>query len=690
MMKKNYFSMIMTAIVMMFAGWSLTSCSEKDVSIVNGEVYEKPEVQLTDDGAIVKGSSPADISRMMSRIKTEISDAAKAGKAFKISVDAAINSTSSDNEISIPTPPDADIELSFTNPIKTEVPLTLKMKGAGDDATALASNNKVEINIPSGSSDIDLDLIFPTSTVTLKGGAIDELTAITATNTLIIESGVTINWLKMKDGRAEVKDGGKVLGYMRDGTEKTGYGNDAYADSLGVWPIYKSGEYDVFYVEEEAEKPYCTPNLKIIKSDPLKVARVYIQNGKIADETKVTIADGAAASFNVQEIWDGTKWLPAKVSIKGEGNKTAKIYCESPSTWWRDETKYSGYIDLGGVNELSNVTVDLTSHPDYYDNTTQEYKKVDIYIGDIYIPKSCTDCDFIAPNHISGSVGQSVPMSKVTNCNLTCTADTIRYGEGRWDFYVANISTINASNSKLTASQIYGINGNSENTTFKSKYISFNNYYISDNSATVKSCTFETLDKNYNSYIYIPYQTEKRSSFDFIFDECKLGSNFKISSSFESNKPIVDKDGNLVTKAYVYYELEDDGVTLKEDDWGNKIYRQVFSESDIPEANKKNGEDKYNDDGWLIGWSLRTDPNGYTEAAEFKDFKAYITFNNSTLDGKAITKNTEIISNYSDAIYNPTDKEGKATTITYINIDGQNYEPAWSPNSKKWLLVEVE
>lgn len=686
-MKKNYLGMIVAA-AMMFAGFSLTSCSENDVAIIDGEVWVKPEVQLTDDGAIVKGSSPADISRMMSRIKTEISDAAKAGKAFKISVDAAINSTSSDNEISIPTPPDADIELSFTNPIKTEVPLTLKMKGAGDDATALASNNKVEINIPSGSSDIDLDLIFPTSTVTLKGGAIDELTAITATNTLIIESGVTINWLKMKDGRAEVKDGGKVLGYMRDGTEKTGYGNDAYADSLGVWPIYKSGEYDVFYVEEEAEKPYCTPNLKIIKSDPLKVARVYIQNGKIADETKVTIADGAAASFNVQELWDGTKSWPAKISIKGEGNKTAKIYCLSPNEWRRDNTKYEGSIDLGGVNELSNVTVDATSHPDYYDYATQEYKKVDIYVGYINIPRSSSDCDFISSYHISGSVDESVPMSKVTNCNLTCTEDTIRWGDPS-HYYIAGISTVNANNSKITATEIYGINGNSENNTFKSKYVHFSNYYINDNSATVKNCTFETLDKNYYSNIYLPYQTEKRSSFEFIFDECKLGSNFKISSSFESNKPIVDKDGNLITKCYWYCELEEDGVTVKKDDNGYIIWKQVFSENDIPEANKKNGENKHNDDGDMIGWQSQTNPNGYSEPAKFKDFKGYITFNNSTLDGKAITKNTEIIRNDSWAIQNVNDGD-KATTITYINIDGKSYEPAWSPNSKKWLLVEVE
>ena len=279
-------------------------------------------------------------------------------------------------------------------------------------------------------------------------------------------------------------------------------------------------------------------------------------------------------------------------------------------------------------------------------------------------------------------------MSKVTNCNLTCTEDTIRWGDPS-HYYIAGISTVNANNSKITATEIYGINGNSENNTFKSKLVHFSNYYINDNSATVKNCTFETLDKNYYSNIYLPYQTEKRSSFEFIFDECKLGSNFKISSSFESNKPIVDKDGNLITKCYWYCELEEDGVTVKKDDNGYIIWKQVFSENDIPEANKKNGENKYNDDGDMIGWQSQTNPNGYSEPAKFKDFKGYITFNNSTLDGKAITKNTEIIRNDSWAIQNVNDGD-KATTITYINIDGKSYEPAWSPNSKKWLLVEVE
>ena len=300
-MKKNYFGMIVAA-AMMFAGFSLTSCSENDVAIIDGEVWVKPEVQLTDDGAIVKGSSPSDISRMISRVKNEISAAAEAGKSFKISVEAsAINSTSADNAISIPTLKNSDIVLSFSNPIQTEVPLVLKSKGAGDDAKAEASTNKLEIDIPAGSSKMDMELIFPTSTVTLKGGAINKVTALTAYNTMIIESGVTIEWLKMKGGRAEVKDGGKVNGYLRDG-DSAPYNNwDAYVYNDGVEPIWGNYGCDVFYMKDDVEMPYYAKNLKIDKGEKSKVARVGFDNGKADEAANMIIADGAAAAV----VFDG-------------------------------------------------------------------------------------------------------------------------------------------------------------------------------------------------------------------------------------------------------------------------------------------------------------------------------------------------------------------------------------------------
>jgi hypothetical protein len=689
MMKKNYFGMIMTAIVMMFAGWSLTSCSEKDVSIVNGEVYEKPEVQLTDDGAIVKGSSPADISRMMSRIKTEISDAAKAGQAFKISVDAAINSTSSDNEISIPTPPDADIELSFTNPIKTEVPLTLKTKGAGDDATALASTNKVEINIPSGSSEADLELIFPTSTVTLKGGAIDELTAITATNTLIIESGVTIEWLKMKDGRALVKDGGKVLGYMRDGSE-TKNGTDALIDSAGVQPVYVMYGPDVYFIKDEVEEPYYTEKLKIIKGDA-KVARVEVHNGKANSQFEsILIEDGAAASFGFYDdteydpdlgYWVTSKECKGVKLIEGLGNKTAKIYGQLSSSMVNNKMEYRSNINLYRVNEIKNVTIDGTFIPNAY-GPDENWNWKDLgdlttSISEIGLGANSTDCDIISAHYIYGNIFNDV-MSKVTNCNLTCPLEDIQRWGGTTSCY---ISTINANNSKLTAQNMWSIDGNCESSTFKCKNIEFENYYNSGSSATVNNCKFESIDKEDAARIYLPYQTEKRSSFDFIFNTCSFGKGFKFSTSFAGNKPWLDKDGKKVTKGYFWYELEEDGTTIKRDEHGSYIEKQSADEKDIPEANKKNGEIWYGNGYWV-----RENSNGLSIRTYYKDYTANIKFNSTTLDGKTITNKTEFISSV-DTGY---DEKGEAATTTYFELDGKTYEAMYNANTGKWQLVAVE
>ena len=685
-MKKNYFGMIMTAIVMMFAGWSLTSCSEKDVSIVNGEVYEKPEVQLTDDGAIVKGSSPADISRMMSRIKTEITDAAKAGKAFKISVDAAINSTSSDNEISIPTPPDADIELSFTNPIKTEVPLTLKTKGAGDDATALASNNKVEINIPSGSSEADLELIFPTSTVTLKGGAIDELTAITATNTLIIEKGVTIEWLKMKDGRAEVKDGGKVNGYLRDG-DSAPYGNaDAEITSDGVAPIWGQYGPDVYSIKDEAEVAYYAKNLKIGKGEKNNVARVNINNGKAEEAADIIMADGAAASYSFYTIWESDdKTYPAKVnSIKGEGNKTAKIYTNSIG-WWTSgdsEKVYTAYIELGYVKKLSNVTVDATTRPEWGKWESGEWvtEEVKISDGTIYLPDESTDCDFNSPMNINGYVKDG-NYSKVTNCNLTCPTEQVTLASNTYNPYIFNI---NAVNSTIASRNISGIYGNSEGSSFKGRYVYFENYYLSGNEATVKNCKFEVAGDDPEAEIAIPYQTKDRSSFNFTFDNCSFGKGFMFSTYFSNNKPWIDKDGKKVTKAYGWHELEEDGVTPKYDINSNYITKRSTSEDDVPAANKANGK-SYGTWSWNGYWE-ETNENGVSTEAYYDNYRADITFNSTTINGKTITKDTDFISYVGSGL----NEKGEIATTTRFILDGVSYKAVKDSDTQKWILVAAE
>lgn len=412
-MKKNYFGMIMAAVVMMIAGFSLTSCSEKDVAIVDGEVWVKPDYQLTDDGAIVKGNSPADISRMMNRIKTEISDAAKAGKTFKISVDAVINSTSSDNEISIPTPPDADLVLSFTNPIQTEVPLILKSKGVGDDAEAQESTNKLEIDLPSGSSGIDLELIFPTSSVTLKGNAtIDELISTTGWETLNIESGVTVDWLMLKGGKVVVKDGGKVLGLL-NWIEITDKG-------IMNWNLYKKE----IPASPTADDYYYVDKAKIIKNEDGSATTVFI-NSYAEDpenEVEIIISDGAIAQ--VSSSW-WYYYYPG-VSIIGEGD--AKIM----STGYKGEdgkVHSDGNVHLRGIKNISNVTIDGTTVL-LWNKDTRVYDEVeleeDIDDIDLTLPLNAENCEFITidswqdPFWYRGFVlNDNIVTSTFNNCKLT-------------------------------------------------------------------------------------------------------------------------------------------------------------------------------------------------------------------------------------------------------------------------------
>ena len=709
-MKKNFFSKAVALAAIMLVGLSLNSCDEKDNAIIDGKVWVKPEVTLTDGGAIVTASSPDDISRMIGRVRQEMAAAAQNGKTFTLDIDAPVlNATSSDNTISIPTINGGDVVVNFKSAISTEAPLVLESKGVADDAVSTTSTNKVEINIPS-TSDTDLKINMPFTTVTMNAASgsltIDELVAKTAVNTLNIGKGVTVNWLKMTGGRALVEEGAKVLGYLRNGDEQEGDVNDAEVNEDGVRPLNTnyadtdgSNWYwgaDVYYQDGEEDKPYFVQNLKIVKGKAALV-RVDIYNAKAKDALEsIIIDDGAAAGITFNSgYWDNEKnvWVnnvaPKGVKlVKGLGNKTAKIYPKNINGWstLEDGTKeYSSGIDLKPIKELSNVTVDGTIIPDAYDNWNEgkALGKIEAKYGYIDLGPNSTDCDFIAPQNIYGTVNSNV-MSKVTNCNLVTTLQE----ENR----STNIYTINAINSMLTAEYISGISPSSENSTFKGRNISFTNEYVSGNSATVKNCKFETSDKEPYARVEFPYQTKDRSEFNFAFDTCDFAKGFKFSTSYQGWKPWLDKDGKLITKAYFWHELNEDG-TIKTDDWGNRIEKRSANESDIPAANKANGKfddyDHYVDgEGWVLsnGYWIRENSNGFTEDAYFKDFKGYLTLKNSTLDGKAITSKTDMIGSVD---YGRNEK-GEQATKTYYVIDGVTYEVIYVANESKYRLIEAE
>ena len=693
MKKRNYFGKLV-AIAMIFAGFSLTSCDENDNAIINGQVWIKPEVKLVDGGAIITGSSTADINRMLGRVREEIMQAANDGEKFTIDIQTPVlNSTKGDNTLTITAAQGGDVVLNLPSNIVTEVPLMIQALGVADDALPALSTNEVEINIPSGASNIDLGINMPTSTVTLKGGTIENLAAKTAINTLVIESGVTVNWLKMLGGRALVKDGGKVLGYLRDGDEKKYNNNDAVVGNNGVEPVDNGYGPDVYFIKDEAQEPYYAQNLKIVKGKAA-LAIVSISNGLSKTPLEMIISDGAAVALSVGWVYDSEKKTSVEPNVKfiqGEGNKTAKIYTNDfyQTTTDKDNNPvYYSYISFPGVKEFKNLTVDVTVRPEYYDYSSQEYKDFEFGRGEIYnLPSINTDCDFISPERINGSVINN-EMTKMINCTLTCPTKQKSYETDGYSSY-PYISNINAINSKVSAREISSISPSSENSTFKGRWISFTNYYVSGNSATIKSCKFEKADDYNYASISLPYQTKDRSSFNFTFDTCEFGKGFWFSVSYVGNMPWYDKDGKLITKAYFWWVLNDDG-TVKTDPMTEK---RSVDEKDIPAANKANGQyddyDHYVEGvGWVYsdGYWIKENQNGFTEQAYYKDYKGIITFENTTLGGKAITKDTEFISD----VQSGYDEKDEIATTTRFVLDGKSYKAVKDSDTQKWILFEAE
>ena len=689
-MKKNFFGKAMAVVAMMLAGFSFTSCDEKDNAIIiNGKEWVKAEVtNQTDGGATIVANTPSDVNRMLMKIAKDINDATQAGKDYVITIEApSMESSESDNTISIPLydyltanpTSEAKVVVNFANAVNTsDEPLKIQAKGATGGA-APTSENKVEINLPSTSSGYDLELFMPKSTVTLNAGTIDELVATTAINTLIIESGVTVNWLKVKDGRVLVKDGGKVLGYLRNGDEAEKRGNDAWADKNGFNPIFGTNGPDVYYLDGESEEPYYVQKLKVIKGEAA-YAWVGISNSFAENALEsITIEDGAAIAL---DIWgqndDNSNWVAPKgvKLIQGLGNKTAKIYAQNNTTSSdnNNNTIWGAYFSaLQYTNEINNVTVNAAFLPDAWDWNGNSLGDLELKFGNINLGPNSTDCDFISPRNIYGQVKNNV-MSKVTNCTLTCPVD--KEETNSW------LETISAINSKLTADYITNMSPICENTTFKAKSISFNNYYVSGNSSTIKGCKFETTDENPSASISLPYQTANRSSFNFTFDTCDFAKGFKLNVSYNGNKPWLDKDGKPVTKAFYWNELDENG-NVKQDENYNTIRKKSTNEDDVPEANKANG--KSYSWSWKGYWEVNNE-NGLTEESYFKDYKGIITFTDTKFDGKAITKDTEFI-NY---VGSGENEKGEIATVTRFIIGGVSYKAVRDTDTQKYTLVEAE
>ncbi len=649
MMKKTIFGKLV-AIAMIFAGFSLTSCDEKDNAIINGQVWVKPEIQLVDGGAIITGSSTADINRMLGRVRQDIIQAAQNGKTFTIDIQTSVlNCTTGDNTLNIATVTGGDVVLNLPSNIVAEAPLIIQKQGVADDATAGPSDNKVEINFPATASNLDLGINMPNSTVTLKGGTFNNVAATTAWNTLVIEKDVTVNWLKINGGNAVVKDGGKVLGALTDNyfeVKKEGICiNELWKNEV---PTTKPTDEDYFYVNKA----------KILKrEDGDRVSfNVWQYSEDPKNEVEIVISDGAKAETYV--AFSSSNYKPA-INIIGEGD--AKLLSEGNKNEEGKIIPSNSSIELSGIKNMTNVTVDKTKCL-VKNNVTNKYEELEID-KDCYTtiapPQNAKDCVMKAYNSI-GTSTTSIN-HKLNNCTLS-------------------------------AQNIQNIDPNSEGSTFKGNYISFSGT-ISGKSATTKGCKFEGTEDDPYSVITLPYQSADRSTFNYIFDNCQFSKGFKLSTSFVNSQPWTDKDGKPITKAYYWWVLNDDG-SVKTDPYTEK---RSVDEKDIPAANKANG--KTNGSGWWDdtigewgawvysnGYWIAEDKNGLTENAVFNNYKCLITFENTTFGGKAITKDTEFINNVASG-YNEKDE---IATQTRFVIGGVSYKAVKDSDTQKWILVAAE
>ena len=631
MKKRNYFGKFL-AIAMVFAGFSLTSCDENDNAIINGEVWVKPEVQLVDGGAIITGSSTADINRMLGRVRQQVMEAAENGDQFTINIETPVlNSTADDHTLTIAAADNGDLVLNLPSNIVTEVPLVIQALGVADDTPSAPSTNEVEINIPSSSSNIDLGINLPTSTVTLNGGTINELIAKTGWGTLIIESGVTVNWLNINGGDAVVKDGGKVLGALMDDdfdVKKEGIKvDDLYKNEI---PSGSPTDDDFFYVDKA----------KIIKKD--NGGRVYMDVWQYSEDPKneveIVISDGARV-----DTWasnSSANYRPT-ITILGEGDAKMMQY------GYKDDDgkvySYGNSISMAGIKSISNVTADMT-HCLVWNDETQEYEELEIekdFDTYLYLPQNAKDCAFYSTWSIDANNGV------INNCSLT-------------------------------TNQIYNINPACEGSTFKGNSISLSRN-LSGNSATIKDCKFEGTEENNTTQIVFPYQTSDRKKFDFIVSGCEFTKNVKIGTEFVSDALWYDEEGNTVKDAYYWWMLDENGEPLDQyRNWNTRQYSTSLD--DVPQANKDNGLGNYN------GYFTYHSDYGIWKPYQYKDYTANLTFENSKYDGQAFTYKTDFINYVGTGVAT----DGNPGTMTYFIIDGKKYEAVYVANTEKWKLVEAE
>lgn len=306
-MRKNYSFLskltgLMFVVVMVS---SLTSCEDifgkwdKPGSVVvtpnnDGTVT----VTMTSDGAeIANATLPSEITEKLATLKDEI--AAKDGEEFVVDIKStSFGTNSSDNAITIPSVDGAKIKLNFMESVSTDGSEPLELKSESTATESSDSKNELTVALPSNSesSSIALNLDMPETTVNIESADgstvyIEELTAKTATNTLIV-SNTIVKYLRLVGGTVKCDAGSNfdylLADYSNYVSTRVNY-DDLEVTSEGVTP-YKmvDGEKNYFVFRKNSSNPYYFKKLSVVGSSYTTPVKLYLVNtgGSSSTSTK--------------------------------------------------------------------------------------------------------------------------------------------------------------------------------------------------------------------------------------------------------------------------------------------------------------------------------------------------------------------------------------------------------------------
>ena len=112
--------------------------------------------------------------------------------------------------------PDAAKNVTMDFGVKPTTSETSPLKfNQNEDEESGESSGTLNINMPNDATDLYAEINTPTTTTTLKGGKYKKVIATTATNTLIVEAGTSIEELIVKDGNVVIKEGATVSKQLR-------------------------------------------------------------------------------------------------------------------------------------------------------------------------------------------------------------------------------------------------------------------------------------------------------------------------------------------------------------------------------------------------------------------------------------------------------------------------------------------